>query len=645
VFEASSDGEVRPVYHAYVSMAAPPRSLDLPEIQSALATPSRNAGLAAVTLESPEGAALFRTVVDVPRWVRGEFQGATPHSQIDGHILPLERSYIVVRAPVAGDGGGFRIQTAGGLDASVSLAALTAVTRPAPPARASISGAVTGDPANRVDLLIMGDGYTAAEESLFQSNAASTAAAFFGITPYAEYENFVNIHTLFTASPQSGADHPPYNAACGTLDPSCCADSLALADPLAGTYVDTAFGARFCYYNLHRLMDVDELAVYAAAAAVPDWDHILVIVNDTTYGGAGGIVAVASMSPQSVPLIQHEFGHSFTDLADEYDDPYPSYPACSDLYGPACEANVTDVTARNDIKWAAWIEPWTAVPTAESPFLANDQTVGLFEGARYLSTGMYRPGDWCMMRVLGQSFCPVPTQAYILRLYNGGWGVPWAGIDTIEPGSEDPPPGPVDATLPGGVSISVELLEPSGGPPLEIEWRVDGALQPGETAPAFLFAPPGPGTYEVRLDVTDPTALVHPDMAGGALRHSRSWTVTLTGAAATPTPTPVPSIINHTPPPTPTAPATAGPALTQGDVDCDLDVDSVDALKQLRHVAGMSVSQEPVCPQIGAEVASLFGDVDCDGDVDSVDALKVLRHVAGLWVTQAEPCPDIGTSV
>ena len=38
----------------------------------------------------------------------------------------------------------------------------------------------------------------------------------------------------------------------------------------------------------------------------------------------------------------------------------------------------------------------------------------------------------------------------------------------------------------------------------------------------------------------------------------------------------------------------------------------------------------------------IFGDVDCDSDVDAVDALKVLRHVAGLAITQTEPCPDIG---
>lgn len=41
----------------------------------------------------------------------------------------------------------------------------------------------------------------------------------------------------------------------------------------------------------------------------------------------------------------------------------------------------------------------------------------------------------------------------------------------------------------------------------------------------------------------------------------------------------------------------------------------------------------------------LWGDVDCDGDVDAVDALKVLRDVAGLAVEQPEGCPGIRDGV
>jgi hypothetical protein len=78
-------------------------------------------------------------------------------------------------------------------------------------------------------------------------------------------------------------------------------------------------------------------------------------------------------------------------------------------------------------------------------------------------------------------------------------------------------------------------------------------------------------------------------------------------------------------------------------VDCNGAVTSVDALKELRHVAQLSVSQTEPCPDIGTDVASFWGDVDCSGSVTSVDALKILRFVALLSVSQTEPCPDIGT--
>ncbi|MCH8815151.1 MAG: hypothetical protein IH957_08685 [Chloroflexi bacterium] len=88
-----------------------------------------------------------------------------------------------------------------------------------------------------------------------------------------------------------------------------------------------------------------------------------------------------------------------------------------------------------------------------------------------------------------------------------------------------------------------------------------------------------------------------------------------------------------------------GPFGRQGDVDCDNDEDAVDALQTLRKTAGLGVSQNAPCPEIGSEFASLFGDVDCDGSVGAVDALKLLRSVAALSVTQTEPCPDIGDSL
>jgi hypothetical protein len=113
-----------------------------------------------------------------------------------------------------------------------------------------------------------------------------------------------------------------------------------------------------------------------------------------------------------------------------------------------------------------------------------------------------------------------------------------------------------------------------------------------------------------------------------------------------PSPTPTPS---GSPTPTPSGSPTATPTptgtgttLKQGNVDCNVAVNSVDSLKVLRFVAQLSVAQEPGCPKIGDQVASSFGDVDCNDAVNSVDALKILRFVALLSVSQEPGCPKIG---
>jgi hypothetical protein len=150
--------------------------------------------------------------------------------------------------------------------------------------------------------------------------------------------------------------------------------------------------------------------------------------------------------------------------------------------------------------------------------------VGLFEGARYLASGMYRPRDaQCLMRALGYPFCEICAQSYVLKLYEGGWGVPGSGIDLIEPGSESPGVGTVQTN--GAVTFSVDLLQPEVAPNLDVVWRVDGEVQTGQTGASFTFTPPASGRFEVELEVTDRTTLVNPAMAGSSMSTSRQWTV------------------------------------------------------------------------------------------------------------------------
>jgi hypothetical protein len=85
------------------------------------------------------------------------------------------------------------------------------------------------------------------------------------------------------------------------------------------------------------------------------------------------------------------------------------------------------------------------------------------------------------------------------------------------------------------------------------------------------------------------------------------------------------------------------PDVLSGDVDCSGAVNSVDALKISRHIAGLDVAQTQPCPGIGTGEGDVFGDVNCDGGVTAVDALFVLRFVAALPVSVPPGCRPVGT--
>ena len=453
--------------------------------------------------------------------LRGEFHGApSPDGgfAVDAHHLEAERWAFAVRIPERelGTGGVVEVSVASparrtaGEPLRVSADDLRARAR-SRARRASTSKRLLGDgdSGNRIDLLVVGDGYTEAQESQFFADADRVARAFLDITPYREYVGRFAATALFVASNESGADQPTTGDCVGN-----------------GKTVDTAFGATYCTSGIDRLLTVQTGRVYAAAEAVPEWDQILVIVNDTKYGGAGGAVSVISMNDAAVDLARHEVGHTFGGLADEYT--YGTARTCAD---PNCPPNVTNVTDRSALKWGPWVDASTPLPTPDED--AYDDAPGVFEGAYYTPTGLYRPHRNCMMRSLGVPFCPICREHIVGQIYGGGWyrygqGYDTPGVDPIDPGSEQPTLGGT-ISINGPTDFSAGLLDPAGTPPLDVTWRVDDLEV--STDRTFTFAPDTPGTYTVTMAVADPTPLVHPSRDRAFLASSRTWTVEATGVS------------------------------------------------------------------------------------------------------------------
>jgi hypothetical protein len=545
VFEMDAQGRAEPVFYTQVQLSDPHRDQrgDQPVERGVERVGYR------VSRNGAKNAAVYEA--QVPNFIRAEFAHDPEHGDGAIELHPLVRDprrAFVVRVPVEesdtieliGNGNAKSAQRidlrelairSSQLPLAATMPARTPWLLPALDDATKAGGAKAANSGNRLDILVLGDGYTNAEQTTFANQAAALKTAMFNVSPYKDYQSFVNWQAGFVASAQSGADHPPYQAGCtGT---TCCADTAARNDPRAGQFVSTALDATFCTSQIHRLLTTRSSKVMAAAASFPDWDKILVTVNDPVYGGAGGSFATISAHTSAALIAIHEFGHSFHGLADEYESPYPGFPACSDISGSAlCEPNVTNQTNASLVKWRSWFTPGLPIPTP-----AGTSGTGLFKGARYLSSGMYRPVDnTCLMRALGNTFCPVCRQEYVRKLYRGGFGSPSAGIDLIEPGTESPSPAAAVAYARGTTKrFSATLLRPSIGT-VAVQWYLDGTAIPGATSATYDFRQDTatPATRTLELRVTDKTAFVSAAMAGGLLQHSRSWSIRINAARVQP---------------------------------------------------------------------------------------------------------------
>jgi hypothetical protein len=263
-----------------------------------------------------------------------------------------------------------------------------------------------GSPAKRWNLVIVAEGYRRQELAQFAIDAGSVADRLLNEPPFnrPEIRRAINVYRLDVRSAQSGADKPRCAGGAG-----------------AGIRAATYFDATFCVDGATQrlLAGNSELAMRTVSRALPQWHQILVIVNDSERGGAGGQVGWFSNGGTDWRDVAiHEMGHSAFHLADEYDYGGPSRWAG----GEPTEPNVTAEADPSRVKWRAFVTAGPALPTRANPDCARTDPgpspvaanlVGTFEGARYSHCGAYRPVWDCKMRTTTAPFCPVCADAIV----------------------------------------------------------------------------------------------------------------------------------------------------------------------------------------------------------------------------------------
>jgi IgA peptidase M64 len=386
----------------------------------------------------------------------------------------------------------------------------------------------TGDDGNRLVMVFMGDGYTAANLSAgdFDADVANLTNAFLGNNSWGVFFDGTNIYQVDVESNEEGAD-----------------EDRDFGEP--SDLQDTYFNSTFWTLDIERLLSVDQIGGLRAIAAADGfvgtgvWDVLALLVNSERYGGSGGEPVVTSVNTFSSLIMIHEIGHSFAGLADEYTDPFPTFPPGDpepnvdfDFFGPS-------------LKWSVWVDPRIPLPTPDEP--QYDGEVGAFEGARYLTTGIYRPTRDCLMRSLGNPvFCQICNEAHILEYFDG--------VSLSD--NTDPPPGSIHKIEPGGMEFSIAPLPIDG---FEYEWSVGGQVLPDAVKSSLELFPSDvtPLSQELQVVVSFPS----PHVRLRDIERTYSWFVQDAGSPAftrTPTRTDTPTIT-----PSPTVTFTLTPTVTE----------------------------------------------------------------------------------
>ncbi|MGP3960477.1 M64 family metallopeptidase [Nonomuraea sp. 3N208] len=395
----------------------------------------------------------------------------------------------------------------------LSAAADTTDAAAEPGAATVVPVQVTGAPAKRFNLILMGDGYTEAEQAAFQADADRHLNVMWSIEPFKSYRNYINVYRIDIVSGESGISCDP-----------------GLDAPRKTTPLSMGFWGRCNPNSVQRLITMDNAAAtrYAnlVAGTTPGNRQILALANSATYGGAGGTYATASGSNSMSALISpHELGHSLGGLQDEYDYyqrgvPGGAYPGAEPP--SAHHSLLTEQQMRDQQKkWWRWLgEP------SES-----GGPIGRYEGGLYYTTGVWRPSAHSMMKTLGYYFDQVSREIVTQRIA--------AKTLLIQDST------PADAPVGADRVVWVEPMRPVSHS-LTTTWTVDGRDLPGDRDTLDLRTLDlTPGTHTVTATVADPTEFVRDPAIRQSMARSRTWTVDT--ALTTPPDGVQPAIVSSTP--------------------------------------------------------------------------------------------------
>ncbi|WP_031074221.1 M64 family metallopeptidase [Streptomyces sp. NRRL S-118] len=375
----------------------------------------------------------------------------------------------------------------------------------------------TGPAEKRFNLVLLGDGYTAAQLPEFRADVDKHLNVLWSIEPFASYRSYINVWAVEVASPESGVDCDP-----------------GLDTPRRDTPLGMGFWGGCDAGSVQRLLTVDSGAANALADLVPGATganrQIVALANSDTYGGAGGTYATASGGNALSSLITpHEIGHSLGGLQDEYDYYGRGVPGGVHEGGEPSSAHHTVLTEQQmkdqRAKWWRWLGE-------ESE---SGGVIGRHEGGLYSTKGVWRPSRHSIMKSLGYAFDQVGREVMVRAIASK--------VNLVQ--GHTPAAEPIGADR----TVWVDTLHPVGGE-LDVVWRLDGRpvrSSAGARSIDLRRLDVPRGRHTLTATVTDPTPFVRDPAVRGsaALTRTVTWTVD-TSVATRPGPAVAPRFTGHT---------------------------------------------------------------------------------------------------
>ena len=338
---------------------------------------------------------------------------------------------------------------------------------------------------NRINIVLLGDGYTSLQQNKFLTDANALVSALLTTQPYKEYKNYINVMAVKVVSNQSGATHAGISS-----DNSCGSQPIEVVD----NYFGSTFDGSIAGGSYHRLLvpNKNSAILNVLATNTPYYDQVLILVNTPYYGGSGGTFATSSTHSSALEICIHEVGHSFAKLGDEY--------WAGSIYAyekPNMTANSNTAT----VKWKNWV---------------GFKTVGAYQYPG--GAGWYRPVNGkCKMEYLGISypFCPVCVETHILKY-----------LDLMKPYDDYSPSNSSILSALADINFSLTNVLPEPNT-LKISWKLNGTTinASGSNYTLPINTLNKTGTNTLQAIILDTTALLRSDIHATNHTFTISWSL------------------------------------------------------------------------------------------------------------------------